>query len=99
MSKRGRNKKSKKDLGDSAANFSGFEDKSGPLERIDLSDVKEELVSVAEGEDKVAISTPLVTPVSSPDRQACVESGSVKKSKEIFESLEKAETMDSTKLA
>ena len=99
MSKRGRNKKSKKDLGDSAANFSGFEDKSGPLESIDLSDVKEELVSVAEGEDKVAISTPLVTPVSSPDRQACVESGSVKKSKEIFESLEKAENKVSTKVA
>ena len=67
--------------------------------KIDLSDVKEELVSVAEGEDKVATSTPFVTPVSSPDRQACLESGSVKKSKEIFEALEKVETKESTKVA
>ena len=99
MSKRNKNSKPKKNSGNSAANFSGFTDKSGPQESIDLSDVKEELVSVAESKDKVVTSTPLVTPVNSPDRQACVESNSVKKSKALFESLQKTETKDSTRVA
>jgi len=98
MSKDRKNKR-KGNSGDSA-NFSGF-DKSGPQESIDLSDIKEELVSVAEGETKVTTSTPCVTPVTSPDRQACVESGSVKKSKEIFKALveAEAEAKASTKVA
>ena len=94
-----KSKRDKKGSGDSSLEFSGFEDKSGPQESIDLSDVKEELVSVAEGEEKVTTSTPLVTPVTSPDRQACIESNSVKKSKELFEALQKTETKASTKAA
>ena len=94
-----KSKRDKKGSGDSSSEFSGFEDKSGPQESIDLSDVKEELVSVAEGEEKVTTSTPLVTPVTSPDRQACIESNSVKKSKELFEALQKTETKASTKVA
>ena len=99
MSKRNKKNIPKKNSGNSAANFSGFTDKSGPQESIDLSDVKEELVSVAESKDKVVTSTPLVTPVNSPDRQACIESNSVKKSKELFEALQKTEAKDSTKVA
>ena len=74
------------------ADFPGFaSDDSGPRELIDLSDIKDELVKEAEDIPKVAASTPFVTPVNSPTRQACAESNSVRRSRELFEALDRAE--------
>ena len=88
----GKKKPRSKQKPEAKADFLGFgSDDSGPRELIDLSDIKDELVKEAEDETEVVTSTPFVTPVHSPDRQACVESNSVKKSRELFESLDKTE--------
>ena len=99
MSNKKKPSSKKKPESNSKANFSGFlSDDSGPREIIDLGDIKDELVKEAESDTKVATSTPFVTPVNSPDRQACIESNSVKKSRELFEPLEKTEFKESTKV-
>ena len=79
--------------------FTGFADKSGPEDSIDLSDDKDELIQEAENESNVATSTPFGTPAHSPDRLACIESNSVQKSRELFEGLDKSDSKVGTKVA
>ena len=88
----GKKKPRSKQKQEDKADFLGFgSDDSGPRELIDLSDIKDELVKEAEDEAQVVTSTPFVTPINSPDRQACVDANSVKKSRELFEAFDKTE--------
>ena len=82
----------------------------GPRDEVDLDEEKEELVSLAESDHisstnssdcpsdnktNIVTSTPFTTPVTSPDRQACLDSGTKLKSLEIFKSLERGIKPDS----